>query len=71
MMNMGTMKVGYARTSTVEQIAADFRGYQEVGVNRFLIGLGPAPPAEYERRLRRFAEEVRPALAASVVHSAP
>jgi probable F420-dependent oxidoreductase len=48
---------------TVEQIVSDFRGYQEVGVNRFLLGMGSAPPAEYERRLRRFAEEVRPALA--------
>ena len=51
---------------TVDQIVSDFRGYQEVGVNRFLVGLGPAPPAEYERRLRRFAEEIRPALSGTV-----
>ncbi|HET6320225.1 MAG TPA: LLM class F420-dependent oxidoreductase [Chloroflexota bacterium] len=51
---------------TVEQIVDDFRGYQEVGVKHFLVGLGPAPPAEYERRLRRFAEEIRPALSAGV-----
>jgi probable F420-dependent oxidoreductase len=45
-----------------DQIAADFRAYQDVGVKRFIVGMGPHPPAEYERRLRRFAEEVRPAL---------
>jgi probable F420-dependent oxidoreductase len=47
-----------------EQIAADFESYREVGVDSFLIGLGPRPLADYEQRLRRFAEEVRPAIGA-------
>jgi probable F420-dependent oxidoreductase len=51
----------------LEQIVADFRAYQEVGVSQFLIGVGPAQPAEYERRLRRFAEEVRPAISEAAV----
>ncbi len=56
---------------TVEQIIDDFRGYQAVGVNRFLVGMGASPPAEYERRLRRFAEEIRPALVASARQQQP
>jgi probable F420-dependent oxidoreductase len=55
---------------TIDQIVDDFRGYQAIGVRRFIVGMGPHPPAEYERRLRRFAEEVRPALAA-VAQEAP
>jgi probable F420-dependent oxidoreductase len=56
---------------STDEIISDFRAYQEVGVDRFLVGLGASPPAEYERRLRRFAEEVRPALAASVRQESP
>ena len=52
---------------TVEQIVEDFRGYQRIGVNRFVVGLGAAPPDAIERRMRRFAEEVRPALVATPV----
>jgi len=52
---------------SIEQIVDDFRGYQQVGVSRFIVAMGPHPPAEYERRLRRFAEEVRPALTATAV----
>jgi probable F420-dependent oxidoreductase len=52
---------------TVEQIVEDFRAYREIGVNSFLVGVGPAAPAEYEQRLRRVAEQIRPALSAAVV----
>ena len=45
------------------QIAADFRRYQAVGVNRFVIGWGPGSGQEIAGRMRRFAEQVRPALA--------
>ena len=47
-----------------DDIRADLRGYEEVGVQRFVLNFGPAPAAEYERRLRQFVEQVRPALAA-------
>ncbi len=47
-----------------DQIAADFESYREVGVDSFLVGFGTRPAAEYEQRLRRFAEEVRPAIGA-------
>lgn len=50
-------------TGAPEQIAADFAGYRAVGVDRFVVGLGPGRPAEIEARMRRFSEEVRPALA--------
>jgi probable F420-dependent oxidoreductase len=49
-----------------EQIIADFERYRNVGVDQFLVGFGPRPPAEYEQRLRRFAEQVRPALSGVV-----
>jgi probable F420-dependent oxidoreductase len=52
---------------SIEQIIDDFRGYQQVGIRRFIVALGAHPPAEYERRLRRFAEEVRPALVGAAV----
>jgi len=52
---------------TVDEIVRDFVAYRQVGVHRFMVGMGSAPPAEVERRLRRFAEEVRPALAAAPV----
>jgi len=47
-----------------EQIIADFDSYRQVGVDSFLVGFGARPLAEYEQRLRQFAAEVRPALAA-------
>ena len=46
-----------------DDIRADLRGYEEVGVQRFVLNFGPARAAEYERRLRQFVEEVQPALA--------
>lgn len=51
-------------SGTAEQIVADFRSYLDVGVQQFLVGFGPHKPAEYQQRMQRFAEEVRPALAA-------
>jgi probable F420-dependent oxidoreductase len=45
-----------------EAVAEDIRRYQAAGVDRFVFGFGGAPPAELETRLRRFAEQVRPAL---------
>jgi hypothetical protein len=35
-----------------------------VGVDRFVFGFGPAGPQELVARLRRFAEQVRPAAVA-------
>jgi alkanesulfonate monooxygenase SsuD/methylene tetrahydromethanopterin reductase-like flavin-dependent oxidoreductase (luciferase family) len=49
-----------------EHIARQFDAYRAVGIDSFLVGMGAQPPAEYERRLRLFAEEVRPALASPV-----
>ena len=49
-----------------EQIALQFQRYLEVGVDSFMVGFGPRPPAEYERRMRLFAEQVRPAVASRV-----
>jgi probable F420-dependent oxidoreductase len=46
-----------------DDIRADLRAYEEVGVERFILSFGPAPAAEYERRLRQFVEQVQPALA--------
>ena len=45
-----------------EDIAADLAAYRAVGVSRFVLGFGPGPAAEIEARLRRFSEQVRPAL---------
>jgi probable F420-dependent oxidoreductase len=50
-----------------EQIAADFESYRQVGVDSFLVGFGARPLADYEQHLRRFAEEVRPAIGAPLV----
>ena len=47
-----------------EQIASDFASYVEVGVDRFIVGFGARPAADYEQRLRRFAEQVRPVIGA-------
>jgi probable F420-dependent oxidoreductase len=52
-------------TGSVEKLVADFASYQRVGVREFTVGLGPATPAEYERKMRRFAEQVRPAIEAN------
>ena len=49
-----------------EQVVADFDSYIAVGVVSFIVGFGARPAADYERCLRRFAEEVRPALGAHV-----
>jgi probable F420-dependent oxidoreductase len=51
-------------TGPPETIVADLQRYLEVGVDGFVVGLGPAEPSQYEQRLRQFAEQVRPALAA-------
>jgi probable F420-dependent oxidoreductase len=48
---------------TVEQIVEDLRSYMNIGVREFIFGFGPGQPSEYEARLRRFAEQVRPLLA--------
>jgi probable F420-dependent oxidoreductase len=50
-------------TGSPEQLAAQFQRYLDVGVDSLMVGFGPRPPAEYERRLRLFAEQVRPLLA--------
>jgi probable F420-dependent oxidoreductase len=52
-------------TGSVDKIVGDFASYQRIGVREFIVGLGPASPAEYERNMRRFAEQVRPAIAAN------
>jgi probable F420-dependent oxidoreductase len=48
-----------------EEIAADIDRYRAVGVERFVLGFGGGGPDELLGRLRRFAEEVRPAVAAA------
>jgi probable F420-dependent oxidoreductase len=53
-------------SGSVESIAGQLSAYVEAGVDSLLVSLGRSDPAEYERRLRRFAEEVRPALTAGV-----
>src|ERR687884_1249302 len=39
---------------SADDIRADLQRYVEVGVERFVLNFGPAPAAEYERRLRQF-----------------
>jgi hypothetical protein len=46
-----------------DAVAVDLRRYQAVGVERFVLSFGAGEPGELVVRLRRFAEEVRPALA--------
>jgi probable F420-dependent oxidoreductase len=48
------------------RIAEQLLAYVEAGADSFLISFGRRPPDEYERYLRRFAEEVQPALAGHV-----
>jgi probable F420-dependent oxidoreductase len=45
-----------------EAIAAQLRGYVEAGADSLVVSFGRQPPAAYETCLRRFAEEIRPAL---------
>jgi probable F420-dependent oxidoreductase len=54
-----------------DAIAEQLRRYIEVGADSFLVGFGRLPPAEYERCLRRFAEQVRPALGPRVSARSP
>jgi probable F420-dependent oxidoreductase len=44
-----------------DEVAADIRRYRAVGIDRFVLGFGPGGPADLIARLRRFAEQVRPA----------
>jgi probable F420-dependent oxidoreductase len=48
-----------------EQVAAEAARYRRAGAEAFLVNLGARPAADYERRLRRLAEEVMPALSAT------
>jgi probable F420-dependent oxidoreductase len=52
-------------TGTPENIAADLQRYLDLGVDSLIVALGAVPATELERRLRRFAEEVRPSLSPS------
>jgi probable F420-dependent oxidoreductase len=45
-----------------ERIIAQLQTYLDVGVDSLVVAFGRRPAAEVERDLRRFAEEVRPAL---------
>jgi probable F420-dependent oxidoreductase len=45
-----------------EEIAADVRRYRDVGVDRFVLGFGGGSAEELVGRMRRFAEQVRPAV---------
>jgi probable F420-dependent oxidoreductase len=49
-----------------EQVAADFRRYRDVGVDSFIVSFTSRTPGDNERYLRRFAEEVRPAIGEGV-----
>jgi probable F420-dependent oxidoreductase len=51
-----------------DRIAADFERYCAVGVDSFLVSFGARPAADYEQRLRRFADQVRPAIGARVAN---
>lgn len=44
-----------------EEVAADIHRYRAVGIDRFVFGFGPGGPTDLMARLRRFAEQVRPA----------
>jgi probable F420-dependent oxidoreductase len=47
-----------------EAIAAQLSSYVEAGADSLVVSFGRQPPADYERCLRRFAEEVRPLIRA-------
>jgi probable F420-dependent oxidoreductase len=49
-----------------DAIAADFERYAKVGVDSFIVSFGRRLPTEFEDCLRRFAEQVRPALGSSL-----
>jgi probable F420-dependent oxidoreductase len=55
-----------AFTGSPEQIAGDFVRYRRAGVDRFIVSLGAVAPTDFERRLRWFAEVVRPAVASRI-----
>jgi probable F420-dependent oxidoreductase len=50
-----------------DSTAATLRRYVDVGVERFIVSFGAHPPDELVRRMRRFAEEIRPAIGATPV----
>jgi probable F420-dependent oxidoreductase len=45
-----------------EQIAADLNRYRDVGVDSFIVNFTSRAAGDHEKHLRRFAEEVRPAI---------
>jgi probable F420-dependent oxidoreductase len=47
-----------------EAVAADIRRYRAAGVDRFVFGFGATAPGDVPARLRRFAEQVWPAVLA-------
>jgi probable F420-dependent oxidoreductase len=47
---------------TPAQIAGDFKRYRAVGVNRFVVGFGAGSATDIGGRMRRFAEEIAPAV---------
>jgi probable F420-dependent oxidoreductase len=53
-------------SGSAEHIANQLQSYLDVGVDSLLISMGRRPPTDYERCLRQFAEDVRPALGGSV-----
>jgi alkanesulfonate monooxygenase SsuD/methylene tetrahydromethanopterin reductase-like flavin-dependent oxidoreductase (luciferase family) len=53
-------------SGSAESIAAQLSAYVEAGVDSLLVSFGRQPPSSYEACLRRFAEEVRPALISGV-----
>jgi len=58
-------------SGSADAIAEQLRRYIEVGADSFLVGFGRVPPADYERCLRRFAEQVQPALRPRVSYGPP
>jgi probable F420-dependent oxidoreductase len=63
-----SIRICFSTSASFEDDAADkLRRYVEVGVESFIVSFGAHPPDEIERRLRRFAEEVRPAIGAARV----
>jgi probable F420-dependent oxidoreductase len=53
---------GQPFSGSSERIAEQLQSYLEVGVESLLISFGRRPPGDYERCMRQFAEQVRPAL---------
>jgi probable F420-dependent oxidoreductase len=51
-----------------DAIAEQLRRYIDVGADSFVVSFGRVPATEYERCLRRFAEQVRPALRPRISH---